>query len=174
MQHFQISRAAQAKPRPRSEDLIFGTVFTDHMFQMDYLEGTGWGHPRITPYEPLVLDPAASVLHYAQAVFDGLKAFRGTDGAIRIFRGPDHAARLNRSCERLCIPTLDPDLVVRSFHELIKLDSDWVPSARGTALYLRPTVIASEAFLGVRPARKFLYFLILSPVGPYYAEGLNP
>jgi branched-chain amino acid aminotransferase len=107
-------------------------------------------------------------------VFDGLKAYRGVDGSIRFFRAPRHAERLNRSCEYLCIPTLDPEMIVQSFHALVGIDQDWVPAKRGTSLYLRPAVIASEAFLGVHPAKTYTYFLILSPVGPYYAEGINP
>jgi branched-chain amino acid aminotransferase len=154
--------------------LSFGTVFSDHIFLLDYDDAKGWHSPRIEPYAAFSMDPASSVLHYAQAVFDGLKAFRGKDGRIRLFRPRKHAERLNRSCERLCIPELDVEMVLESFRSLIAVDHAWVPSKPGTALYLRPTVIASEAFLGVRPARTYRYFLILSPVGPYYAEGMNP
>ncbi len=130
--------------------------------------------PRVVPYAPLTLDPACCVLHYAQAVFDGLKAFRGADGRVRIFRGDRHAARLNRSCELLCIPPLDAQLVEDSFHALVGEDAAWVPAKRGTALYIRPTVIATETFLGVHPSSSYLYYVILSPVGAYYKEGLNP
>jgi branched-chain amino acid aminotransferase len=169
-----ITFAAKPKPKPADDSLRFGTVFTDHIFVMDYLEGRGWHSPRIVPYQPFPLDPAAAVLHYAQAAFDGLKAFRGGDGTIRLFRPDKHVERLARSCERLCIPPLDPAMVLRSFHALVDVDNAWVPAKHGTALYLRPTVIASEAFLGVRPAKSYTYFLILSPVGPYYAEGIKP
>jgi branched-chain amino acid aminotransferase len=174
MATIELTRTTTPKPRPSDDELTFGTVFTDHMFVMDYDPDAGWHRPRIEPYRPLSVDPAGAVLHYAQAVFDGLKAFRGTDGQVRIFRGDRHAARLNRSCERLCIPTLDPQIVLESFHALIEVDRDWVPRKRGTSLYIRPTVIASEPFLGVRPARTYTYFVILAPVGPYYAEGINP
>jgi branched-chain amino acid aminotransferase len=174
MPTIKLTRTDHPKPRTRDDDLAFGTVFTDHMFVMDYDEGLGWHSPRIEPYQPFALDPAAAVLHYAQAVFDGLKAFRGEDGTIRLFRAPNHVERLNRSCERLCIPPLDPAMVLESFHALIDVDRDWVPSKRGTSLYIRPAVIASEPFLGVRPARSYKYFVILAPVGPYYAEGINP
>ena len=170
----ELTRTTQPKPRPKDEALTFGTVFTDHMFVMEYDEGRGWHDGRIEPYRPFALDPAAAVLHYAQAVFDGLKAFRGVDGTIRLFRAPKHVERINRSCERLCIPPLDPAAVLESFHALIDVDRDWVPAKRGTSLYIRPTVIASEPFLGVRPASRYLYFVILAPVGPYYAEGINP
>ncbi len=169
-----ITRAAKLKARPADDALQFGTVFTDHMFVMDHTEGRGWHDPRITPYQPFQLDPAAAVLHYAQAVFDGLKGFRGSDGVVRLFRAPAHAARLNRSCERLCIPLLDQGTVLRSFHALVGLEEAWVPRKRGTSIYLRPTVVATEPFLGVRPAKTYKYFLILSPVGAYYAEGINP
>lgn len=174
MSRIAVTPTTEPKSRPSDDRLAFGTVFTDHMFVMDYRAGKGWHDPRIVPYQPLVLDPATAVLHYAQAVFDGLKAFRGRDGTIRLFRAPKHAERLIRSCEQLCIPPLERDAILQSFHSLIEVDHAWVPSKVGTALYLRPTVIASEAFLGVRPAKSYTYFLILSPVGPYYAEGIDP
>lgn len=169
-----ITRSETLKPRPSDDTLQFGTVFTDHMFLLDYAEGRGWYAPRIVPYQALTLDPAAAVLHYAQAAFDGLKAFRGRDGTVRLFRAATHAERLNRSCERMCIPPLDPQLIVDSFHALLAVDNAWVPKKRGTACYLRPTVIATEPFLGVRPAKTYTYFLVVSPVGAYYAEGVNP
>ncbi len=169
-----VTRAAEPKAHPADDRLQFGTVFTDHMFVMNYTDGRGWHDPRIVPYQPFSLDPATAVLHYAQAVFDGLKAYRGSDGVIRFFRATKHAERLNRSCQRLCIPALDPAMIVKSFHALVGLDQAWIPKKRGTALYMRPTVVATEPFLGVRPAKTYSYFLILSPVGSYYAEGINP
>jgi branched-chain amino acid aminotransferase len=174
MQDIALTRSTARKPRPADESLQFGQVFTDHMFVMNYDPDHGWHAPRIQPYAPLTLDPASSVLHYAQAVFDGLKAFRGQDDVVRLFRAPAHIARLNRSCEKLCIPTLDPAMVAASFRALVSLDADWVPRRPGTALYLRPTVIAADCTLGVRPSATYTYFLILSPVGAYYAEGVNP
>ncbi|PYM65705.1 MAG: branched chain amino acid aminotransferase [Candidatus Rokuibacteriota bacterium] len=170
----RISRATTRKPRPQDHELGFGTVFTDHMFLAEFQEEKGWYDPRIEPYAPIPLDPAAAVLHYAQAVFDGLKAFRGQDGAVRLFRPQKHVARMNASGGRLRIPELDPDLALRSLVELVRLEQDWVPSSVGTALYIRPTIIATEPFLGVRPAKSYLYFVILSPVGAYYKEGMNP
>jgi branched-chain amino acid aminotransferase len=169
-----VSLTAKPKLRPADDALQFGTVFTDHMFVMDYTERGGWQDARIVPYQPFTLDPATAVLHYAQAVFDGLKAFHGKGGTIRLFRPRKHAERLNHSCERLCIPKLDPELVLGSFHALVGVDNAWVPKKRGTSLYLRPTVIATEPFLGVRPAKSYRYFLILSPVGSYYPEGIAP
>ncbi|MEI9984794.1 MAG: branched-chain amino acid aminotransferase [Aliidongia sp.] len=174
MSTIPFTRTTAPKERPNDDSLTFGTVFTDHMFIMDYLEGKGWHDPTIVRYGDFSLDPACSTLHYAQAVFDGLKAFRGKDGTIRLFRPQKHAERLNRSCERLCIPQLDAALVQESFTKPIQVDHERGPSKPGTALYLRPTVIATEAFLGVRPSKSYRYFLILSPVGPYYAEGMNP
>src|SRR5262245_52582316 len=170
----RITRTTHRKSKPRDSELGFGTVFTDHMFVADFQEEKGWYDPRIEPYGPLTLEPAAAVLHYAQAVFDGLKAFRGKDGRVRLFRPQKHVERMNHSARRLCIPELDPELGLQSLVDLVRLDQEWVPSSVGTALYIRPTVIANEPFLGVRPAKQYLYFVILSPVGAYYKEGMNP
>ncbi|MDR3326320.1 MAG: branched-chain amino acid aminotransferase [Rhodospirillaceae bacterium] len=169
-----ITRTKKHKPHPSDDELRFGSSFTDHMFCMDYNESNGWHDPRIVPYQPLILDPATAVLHYAQSVFDGLKVYRCQDGIIRFFRATKHAERLNRSCKYLCIPTIDSEMIIQSFHALVSIDQTWIPSKRGTALYLRPTVIASEAFLGVHSAKTYTYFLILSPVGSYYEEGISP
>ena len=170
----RITRATSKKDKPKDKDLAFGNVFTDHMFVMDFQEEKGWYDPRVEPYGPFALDPATAVLHYAQALFEGLKAFRGADGKIRLFRPQKHVERLNKTARRMCIPAVDPDLVLKSWTTLVDVDRDWVPSAMGTSLYLRPTIIASEAFLGVRPAKEYLYYVILSPVGAYYPEGMNP
>ena len=170
----RITRTTQRKDRPKDKDLSFGNVFTDHMFVVDFEEEKGWYDPRVEPYGPLPLDPATAVLHYGQSLFEGLKAFRGKDGTIRLFRSQKHVDRLNRTARRMCIPTLDPELILKSWTTLVDVDRDWVPASVGTSLYIRPTVIASEPFLGVRPAREYLYYVILSPVGPYYPEGLAP
>jgi branched-chain amino acid aminotransferase len=169
-----ITRTAQPKQPPADETLAFGKVFTDHMFLMDYNEGRGWHDPRIVPYGPFSLDPATCVLHYGQAIFDGLKAFRGQDGRVRLFRLPDHARRLNNSARYLCIPELDPAMVEESIRALVDIDQRWVPSLPGTSLYIRPTVIATETFLGVHPSSSYLYYVIVGPVGAYYKEGMNP
>jgi branched-chain amino acid aminotransferase len=169
-----ITRTTTPKPKPKDSDLTFGTEFTDHMFLMEYEEGKGWKDARVEPYGPLSLDPATAVLHYAQSMFEGLKAFRTTDGKVRLFRPQKHVERLNRTAQRLCIPPIDPDVVLKSWTTLVGLDRDWVPRAVGTSLYVRPTIIASEPFLGVRPSKQYLYFVILSPVGAYYPEGINP
>src|SRR5205814_2190542 len=170
----RITRAATKKSKPKDAELSFGTVFTDHMFVVDFQEEKGWYDPRIEPYGPFSLDPACAVLHYAQAVFDGLKAFRGKDGRVRPLRPQKHLERLNNPASRLCIPPVEPELALRALVELVRLEKDWVPSTVGTALYIRPTIIASEPFLGVRPARSYIYYVILSPVGAYYPEGMNP
>jgi branched-chain amino acid aminotransferase len=170
----RITKASAKKDKPKDKDLGFGVDFTDHMFVMDFQEEKGWYDPRIEPYGPISLDPAAAVLHYAQAVFDGLKAFRGVDGRVRLFRPQKHVDRMNSSARRLCIPPLDPEMALRSLVTLVGLEKDWVPSTVGTSLYVRPTIIASEAFLGVRPANSYIYYVILSPVGAYYPEGMNP
>ena len=170
----RITRASALKPRPKDGDLGFGQIFTDHMFLADFQEEKGWYDPRVEPYGVLPLDPAAAVLHYAQAVFDGLKAFRGVDGKIRLFRPQKHVERLNNSARHMCIPPLDPELALRSLVTLVGIEREWVPKAIGTSLYIRPTIIASEPFLGVRPAKSYIYFVILSPVGAYYPEGMAP
>ncbi|MDO9712986.1 branched-chain amino acid aminotransferase [Paracraurococcus lichenis] len=174
MADFPITRTSQPKPKPADDTLAFGKVLTDHMFLMDYTEGEGWHSPRIVPYGPLSLDPATSVLHYGQAIFDGLKAFRGPDGQVRLFRADRHAERLNRSARIMCMPELPVDLIRQSFDALVGLEHDWVPRKAGTSLYLRPTIIATDVYLGVHPAHSYLYFLILSPVGSYYKEGVKP
>lgn len=171
---FPTSRTGSPRPRPADDMLAFGKVFTDHMFLMEYTEEKGWHGGRIAPYASLTLDPATMVLHYAQAVFDGLKAFRRVDGGVQIFRPDMHAARLNRSCAALCIPELDPGMVVRSWEALVGVDHQWVPSRPGTALYIRPTIISTDVMLGVHPSHSYLYYVILSPVGAYYKSGMRP
>ncbi|HYB44276.1 MAG TPA: branched-chain amino acid aminotransferase, partial [Candidatus Methylomirabilis sp.] len=170
----RITRATALKPKPKDQDLGFGQIFTDHMFLADFQEEKGWYDPRVEPYGPLALDPAAAVLHYAQSIFDGLKAFRGVDGKVRLFRPQKHVERMNNSARRLCIPPLDPGFALQSITTLVDIEREWVPRTVGTSLYIRPTVVASEAFLGVRPAKSYLYFVILSPVGAYYPEGMAP
>ena len=170
----RITKAPTLKKKPKDSELGFGIIFTDHMFVANFQEEKGWYDPRVEPYAPLPLDPAAAVLHYAQAVFDGLKAFRGVDGKLRLFRPQKHVERLNNSARRMCIPPLDPDLALQSIVTVVQTDGEWVPRMLGTSLYIRPTIIASEAFLGVRPARSYVYFVILSPVGAYYPEGMAP
>jgi branched-chain amino acid aminotransferase len=171
----KISPAKKLKQKPADESKLgFGDIFTDHMFLMDYKNGKGWFNPRIVPYKPLRLDPAAMVLHYGQEVFEGLKAYRGKDNGIYLFRARDNFIRMNRSAVRVCMPELDVDLGMQAMENLILLDKDWVPHTQGTSLYIRPTMIAVEPHLGVRPAHTYLFYIIIGPVGAYYKEGLNP
>jgi branched-chain amino acid aminotransferase len=144
------------------------------MFVMDYQPEQGWHHPRIEPYAPFCVDPAMMVFHYGQAIFEGMKAFRRADGSINIFRPKAHFARFNRSADRLCIPRLDSEEAIAALEALLKIDHRWVPDAPGTALYIRPFIIAMDRFLGVRPSLTYRFFIILSPVGAYYTEGFNP
>lgn len=162
------------KSLPDESQLGFGMHFTDHMFLMDYEHGKGWHDPRIVPYGPVMLEPAAACLHYAQAIFEGLKAYRGIDGKIRLFRAGDNVKRLNRSAVRMCIPKVDEDLAHRAICELVTVDKRWVPSSNGTSLYIRPFIFANEPFLGVRPAKKYIFCIIASPVAAYYKEGFSP
>lgn len=154
--------------------LAFGTQFTDRMFLMEFDREKGWHSARIQPYGPLSLDPAATVLHYSQEIFEGLKAFRRADGSIALFRPKDNISRFNRSATRMCMPEVDEGFLLESLLELIRLEADWVPKSEGTSLYIRPTMISSEAFLGVRPADQYLCYIILSPVGAYYKGGIAP
>ena len=169
-----ITQTTHPGTLPPSDRLGFGTVFTDHMFLMDYNADKGWHNARIVPYGPITMSPAASVLHYGTEVFEGLKAYRRPDGGVQLFRPWENVARLNRSCERLGLPQVDPDDALQAIKEVVRVDQDWVPSDPGTSLYIRPTMIANENFLGVHPSKKYIFFVILSPVGSYYAHGLEP
>jgi len=160
--------------KPDENDLGFGQYFADHMFLMRYDKGRGWHDATIKGYRELALDPAAMVLHYGQAIFEGLKAYRGKDNRIFLFRPEDNLKRMNVSAERMCMPTLPIGKVLEGLKALLRLDEAWVPTADGATLYIRPTMIATEAGLGVRPADQYLFFIITSPVGAYYAEGFNP
>ena len=169
-----LTKSANLKPKHDETKLGFGTIFTDHMFNMDYHPDKGWYNPRIEPYAAIQMDPATMVLHYGQGVFEGLKAYRTDAGAIQLFRPQENFKRLNRSAHRLCIPELDPDFALDALKQLLVLEQDWVPREPGTTLYIRPTIIATDPFLGVRASFTYRYFVILSPVGAYYAEGFNP
>jgi branched-chain amino acid aminotransferase len=162
------------KSKPDDNQLGFGTHFSDHMFQMDYSPDMGWHNPRIGPYAPFSLDPATMVLHYGQGIFEGLKAYRSSSGDIQLFRPRDNFKRFNHSARKLCIPEVDIDDVMSAMKELLRIERAWVPAAPGTSLYIRPAVIATDPFLGVRASYTYRFFIILSPVGAYYAEGFNP
>ena len=175
MQEITIERTQHPKQKPTDQTRLgFGNYYTDHMFLMNYDEGKGWHDPRIGPYGPIELDPAAMCLHYGQEVFEGLKAYRTEDGRILLFRPDRNMARLNSSNERLCIPAIDEAFAVEAIKKLVSVDQDWIPTAEGTSLYIRPFIFATEAQVGVHPAQELLFAIILSPVGAYYPEGLNP
>ncbi len=171
----EILPLTEKKPRIQDESKLgFGTLFTDRMFLMEYEEGRGWHSPRIAPYAPFSLDPACAVLHYAQEIFEGLKAFRRQDGEIALFRPLDNFERFNRSARRMCMPEIEPDFALKALKELLRLEADWVPRSEGTSLYIRPTMIATDPYLGVRPSHRYLFYIILSPVGAYYKGGFSP
>ena len=170
----KVTRVPRTRVLPPASELGFGKIFTDHMFAMDYEEGKGWFDARIVPYGPIALDPGASALHYGQAMFDGLKAFRAKDGRVLMFRGKRHAARLADGAPRLGMAAPDAETIHSAMMALVNLERDWVPKEPGTSLYLRPTLIGTEGFLGVRAAKKYMFFIILSPVGAYYPDGMKP
>ncbi|MBE7048234.1 MAG: branched-chain amino acid aminotransferase [Ruminococcaceae bacterium] len=170
----KITKTTAPKAKPPVDSLGFGVYFTDHMFVMDYTKGNGWHDPQILPYGPIPMDPSCAVLHYGQAVFEGLKAYRTADNQVLLFRPYNNMNRINESNERLCIPQIDVDFAVEAIKKLVKIDQDWIPDAPGTALYIRPFIFAADPFLGVHPASTYKFIVILSPVGAYYKEGLNP
>ena len=165
---------AARKVRPKDSELGFGKFTTDHMFMMEHTPQNGWHHARLIPYQDLKLDPAAMVLHYNQEVFEGLKAYNLTSGEIGLFRPEENAARINASAKRMVMPEVESELFVRAIKELVLLDREWIPRSEGTSLYIRPTMIASEAALGVRPSNQYLFYIIACPVGAYYPEGFSP
>ena len=169
----ELTKTPKAKPADESK-LGFGQIFSDHMVLVKYSKGKGWHDAKITPYQPIELWPAASVLHYSQSIFEGMKAYRAVDGTLRMFRPEENFKRLANSCRRMCIPEMDQQFQMESLVELLKVDQDWIPKSEGTSLYIRPFIIACKNFLGVHPADDYLYMVILSPSGAYYAEGLNP
>lgn len=169
-----VRRTTTPRPRPAESELGFGKYFADHMLLLEYASPKGWGEPKVVPYGPLTLDPAASALHYGQAMFEGLKAFRQQDGRVAFFRLDDHARRMANGAPRLSMPPVDPAVFREALLTLVATDKDWVPSAPGTALYIRPVLCGVEPFLGVRPSTQYLFYVITSPVGAYYAGGLKP
>lgn len=162
------------KDKPDENNLGFGSTFTDHMFVMDYSSDQGWHDARIEPYGPFVMDPATMVLHYGQGIFEGLKAYRTEANKIQLFRAMDNFKRMNYSARKLCMPEIDTHFVLQALKELLQVEKAWVPSPSGTSLYIRPTMIATDPYLGVRASFSYKFYIILSPVGAYYPEGFNP
>jgi branched-chain amino acid aminotransferase len=175
---FNITRSTALRPQAEREAILanpgFGKHFTDHMVSIDWSIDKGWYDAQVRPYGPLMLDPAASVLHYAQEIFEGLKAYRHADGSVWTFRPRANASRMQRSAHRLALPELPTDLFVEAIKQLVSIDVDWVPSAPETSLYLRPFTIANESFLGVRSAQQAAFYVIASPAGAYFAKGVAP
>ncbi len=162
------------RTRPEDSDLGFGQVFTDHMFVMDYSQEKEWHDPKIMPFTDFNISPATMVFHYGQAIFEGLKAYKTADDKIQLFRARDNFERMNRSAKGMCIPQFDVDFVMDAMKQLIKIEKKWIPKTPGTSLYIRPTIIATDPFLGVRASFTYKFYIILSSVGAYYTEGLNP
>lgn len=174
----KITRTTAPKDKPLAEEaagtLGFGRFFSDHMFLMDYDDGIGWHDPRIEPYHPLSIDPASAVLHYGQEIFEGMKAYRAKDDRILLFRPMNNAARWNDSAERMCMPTMSPEMYCEALKAIVRLEADWAPHAPGTSLVLRPAMIALDPFLGVHPSKKYLFFILCSPSGAYFKNGMAP
>ena len=171
----KIERAKTLKPKPAANtELGFGRYYTDHMFVLDWDKDQGWHDARIVPFAPIPLDPATMVLHYAQETFEGLKAYRTKDGRILLFRPEMNARRFANSNRRLCMPELSEEMFVEAIEALVSVEQDWVPAEEGTSLYIRPFMFATEAAVGVHPASSYKFVIILSPVGAYYPEGVNP
>lgn len=170
----KVTKTTAPKEKPPVDSLGFGVYFTDHMFVMDYTEGKGWHDPQIVPYGSVALDPSCMVFHYGQSVFEGLKAYKADDGGVLLFRPHSNMKRINISNDRLCIPQIDEEFAVEAIKELVQIDWDWIPEGKGTALYIRPFIFATDPQVGVHPAKTYKFFVILSPVGAYYKEGLNP
>ncbi len=171
MKNLTINLATELKQKPTDESaLTFGNIFTDHMFLMEYNPQDGWHNAQIKPLEDFQLSPACMVLHYAQTIFEGMKAYSGG----KLFRPWDNMARFQKSAARMCIPAFDEKFVLDCLYELIKVEKDWIPKSVGTSLYIRPTIIATDPFLGVRPSNTYYMYIILCPVGAYYKAGFNP
>jgi len=168
------ARLHEMSPKPPSSQLVFGKVFTDHMLTIDWTRDSGWHQPEIRPFENFSIHPASKVLHYAQELFEGMKAYRGVDGKIRFFRPMHNMARMNLTASRACLPTFDGFQLLECIRRLVQLDSEWVPHDTSSSLYIRPTLIGTEPTLGVAPADQARLFVLLSPVGPYFASGFKP
>lgn len=174
MLNIKYELTEQRKAKPDWNNLGFGRHFTDHMFIMDYDKGMGWHDARIVPYQNLSLDPACMVFHYAQEMFEGLKAYRTPTGEIQLFRPDKNIERMNNTNTRLCIPHLEPSDVLDALKALVSVEKEWVPCEEGTSLYIRPFIIATDVQLGVHPSKSYKFMIILSPVGSYYPEGIKP
>lgn len=175
MSKFEFIKADKLKSKqPDTSKLGFGKLFTDYMLTARFTQGEGWHDLKIEPYGPFAMDPASMVFHYGQEMFEGMKAYKAADDRTLLFRPLDNLKRMNRSGQRMAMAQIDPDIMLEGLLELIKLEKDWIPAAPGTSLYIRPTMIATDAALGVHASKTYLFFIILSPVGPYYTNGFSP
>ncbi len=170
----KITKTTTPKEKPAVDALGFGKHFTDHMFVMDYTDGIGWHDAQIVPYGSISIDPSCMVLHYGQAIFEGLKAYKTADGSINLFRPERNMHRINVSNDRLCIPQIDEEFAVEAIKQLVLVDQDWIPEGEGTSLYIRPFIFGTDNALGVHPSKTYKFMVILSPVGSYYKDGLAP
>jgi branched-chain amino acid aminotransferase len=170
----KIIKNENPKAKPDSNSLGFGKFFTDHMFIMDHDYENGWHNARIVPYGNLSLSPASTVLHYGEEIFEGMKAYLTEDGKIQLFRPYENAKRMNNSADRLCLPEIPEEMFVEAIKRLVEIDKDWIPTAKGTSLYIRPFLFGNDETLGVHTVHHSTFVIILSPVGSYYKEGLNP
>ena len=174
MLDIKITRTTAPKAKPDESNLGFGKKFTDHMFVMDYTEGEGWHDARIVPYGPFELDPATVVFHYAQEIFEGMKAYRTADDTVQLFRPDCNAKRFQDSADRLCIPKIPVEDYIQAVETLVDVDRDWVPHSDGASLYIRPFIFANDVGLGVHASKHYIFCIICAPSGAYYAEGINP
>ncbi len=175
MLDIRVEKTKTPKPLPGADNpLTFGTIFTDHMFVMNYETGKGWHDARIVPYQPLTLAPSDMVFHYGQEMFEGIKAYKADDGRTLLFRPDKNIERANNTNRRICIPEIPAEDFLQAIKAVVKTDEAWIPTKPGTSLYIRPFIIATDPFLGVRPSDTYLFIIILSPVGAYYPEGLDP
>ena len=170
----KVTKTTHPAEKPDSSTLGFGKVFTDHMFIMDYSEEEGWHDARIVPFGPIALHPASTVLHYGVEIFEGLKAYRRADGKVQLFRPIENIRRMNRSAERLCLPQIPEEDAMQALTTFVTMEQDWTPSAPGTSLYIRPFMFGNDETLGVHAVKHATFVIILSPVGSYYKEGINP
>ena len=175
MLDIKIVKTEHPKQKPQDESKLgFGKIFSDHMFVMDYTAGEGWHDARVVPYGPWEMDPATTVFHYAQEIFEGMKAYRTAEGKIQLFRPDCNANRFNDSADRLGMPPIPPEDFVQAVKTLVDVDRDWVPRSDGASLYIRPFCIATDVGLGVHAAKHYRFAIIAAPSGAYYAEGLDP
>ncbi|KAF8273785.1 branched-chain amino acid aminotransferase II [Lactarius quietus] len=170
----KIHKTPAARELPALTSLKFGHTFTDHMLMIPWNQSEGWGTPEIKPYGPLPLDPSSTVFHYAQCLFEGMKAYKNKDGQITVFRPDLNMARMNRSAQRLALPTFDGAALLDLIKQLVRLDHHWVPQEKGYSLYIRPVMIGTQNTIGLTPPESALIFVICSPVGPYYRDGFKP